>query len=142
MDITLKRQDLGAERTIGQMLLEDGSSYYTLEDTVRADGVKIAGKTAIPAGRYRVIITYSPRFGRSLPLLLGVPNYIGVRIHPGNYATDTEGCILVGKSLPPGQDVHTAQMILQSRAAMAEIQPVIEDTLRRGGGNGVWLTIS
>ena len=59
---------------------------------------KIQNVTAIPYGKYEVIINFSNRFQKYMPLLLNVPNYAGVRIHPGNKSADTEGCILVGSS--------------------------------------------
>jgi hypothetical protein len=72
---------------------------FTLEDVVRPE--KIAGETAIPAGTYEVEITPSKRFKRDLPLVMNVPGFEGIRIHPGNTAEDTEGCILVGTSKMP-----------------------------------------
>lgn len=84
------------------MLHIRGQTLFTLEDRVPADGVKVAGKTAIPAGTYRVILTWSPRFKRILPLLIGNEAFekawSGVRIHAGNDHRDTEGCILVGET--------------------------------------------
>jgi hypothetical protein len=58
--------------------------------------VKIPGKTAIPYGRYKIELTYSPRFKKILPLLIAVKGFSGVRIHNGSFAKDTDGCILGG----------------------------------------------
>lgn len=60
------------------------------------------GQTAIPSGTYTIVTTYSPRFKRNLPLLENVPGFAGIRIHPGNTAKDTEGCLLFGKNDKPG----------------------------------------
>jgi hypothetical protein len=100
MELRVERTDLSENSTIGKLYVDDQFECYTLEDKVRP--VKIMGKTAIPAGRYEVIINHSQRFNRLLPLFLDVPNFVGVRIHPGNTAADTEGCILVGETKEEG----------------------------------------
>jgi hypothetical protein len=58
--------------------------------------IKVYGKTAIPKGVYEVRITYSPRFKKRLPLLIGVKGFDGVRFHPLNRPEETEGCIGFG----------------------------------------------
>ncbi len=108
MELRVERTDFSETSTIGKLYVDDQFECYTLEDKVRP--VKIKGKTAIPAGRYEVIINFSQRFGRMLPLFLNVPNFEGVRIHPGNTAADTEGCILVGET-------KDAEFIGQSKLA-------------------------
>lgn len=108
MELRVERTDFSETSTIGTLYVDDQFECYTLEDKVRP--VKIKGKTAIPAGRYEVIINFSQRFGRMLPLFLNVPNFEGVRIHPGNTAADTEGCILVGET-------KDAEFIGQSKLA-------------------------
>lgn len=96
MELRLARMPLTGRSTIGELSIDGKFECYTLEDPVRP--VKMKGMTAIPAGRYRVIITRSQRFKRLLPLLLNVPQFEGVRIHSGDAAANTEGCILVGRT--------------------------------------------
>lgn len=86
---------------------------------------KIAGKTAIPAGEYRVVVTYSPRFQKNLPLLVDVPGYSGVRFHSGNTAADTEGCLLFGENSVKGK-------VLNSRYWCNKLQGLIEAAIKRG----------
>lgn len=87
--------------------------------------VKIPGKTAIPRGVYEVRITYSPRFRRYLPLLVGVKGFEGVRIHSGNTASDTEGCLLPGVNDVVGQ-------VRNSRYWFNLLYARIEAALKRG----------
>lgn len=94
MKLLLIRNVYTEESTIGELYVNGKFECFTLEDKPRA--VKIDGKTAIPTGIYQVIIDFSTRFQQEMPHLLDVPNYSGIRIHPGNIAEDTHGCILVG----------------------------------------------
>lgn len=101
MKITVLRNHFG-KATTGDLLIDGEPFCHTLEDMDRkleAGGTKIPRETCIPRGTYQVIVSLSNRFKRELPLLLDVPQFSGVRIHPGNTAADTEGCILVGSSV-------------------------------------------
>jgi hypothetical protein len=106
---------------------------YTLEDQVR-DGPKVPGETAIAYGNYEILITHSQRFGVKMPLLLNVPDFEGIRIHPGNKACDTHGCILVGEEI--GADGIS---LLRSRLAYNQLFDQIEKALEEDGS--VWIAI-
>jgi hypothetical protein len=99
LKIVLKRDFFTTESTTGVLSIDGVFQCFVLEDVDRkleAGGAKIYGHTAIPRGIYPVTVTYSPRFQKPLPLLSGVRGFDGIRIHCGNSAVDTEGCLLVG----------------------------------------------
>lgn len=126
MEIKLVRDTFTKKSTTGIIYVDDELVCYSLEDPDRDlenyPERKIKGDTAIPAGRYQVTITYSPKYKRDLPLLLNVPNYEGIRIHSGNKPEDTEGCILPGNS-------RTVDWVSDSRNAFNELNSMIKDAL-------------
>ena len=99
MKLTLIRITFGKKSTIGRLYINNKYFCYTLEDTVRPKGVKVYGKTAIPAGIYKIIVNVSPKFKKKFPRLLNVPMFSGILMHGGKTAEHTEGCILVGYEL-------------------------------------------
>lgn len=133
MEMKLTRDICGESCTEGILTIDGEFQAFTLEDVVRGAGEKIPGDTAIPDGRYKVIVTHSPRFNKELPLLLNVPNFEGIRIHSGNTAKDTEGCILVGRKRIPGA-------VQDSRLAFDALMHQITAALRNG--EEVWIDIT
>jgi hypothetical protein len=128
MNLKLIRTDFTDKSTIGELYAIDDKGTeeflsFILEDVVREE--KIKNETAIPYGQYKVVITHSPRFRRNLPLLLDVPNYSGVRIHPGNKDTDTQGCLLPGTR--KGTDY-----VFESKKAFEKIYEKIYKTIKAG----------
>jgi hypothetical protein len=124
MNLLLQRRPSADGCTLGQLFVDGAFECFTLEDIVRS-AAKVAHETAIPAGEYRVTITFSNRFQRMLPLVNDVPGFDGIRIHSGNTAADTSGCILVGQ--------HSAvDSIDSSRLALGALQPKIAGALARG----------
>lgn len=125
MRLTLQRLPSGKTCTHGELHVDGRFECYTLEDVIRAPGVKVPGETAIPPGTYQVQLTMSQRFSRVLPLLVNVPMFSGVRIHPGNTSANTEGCILVGWG-------RNADSISQSRDAFASLFAKLRGAESRG----------
>ena len=115
--LSLRRIFLNPGYTIGRLTIDGVYFCDTLEDTVRdynKDGdlddegeFKVYGETAIPYGKYEVVVTYSPKFKRDLPLLLNVWGFTGIRIHRGNTVKDSSGCILVGENKAKGKVLNS-----------------------------------
>lgn len=117
MNITLNRIAKKSKYTIGKLYIDGEYFCDTIEDTDRGltqtmtdaqiKSKKVYGQTAIPTGTYRVIISYSDKFKRQMPLLLNVPGFLGIRIHSGNTEKDTEGCLIVGKNKVVGKVIES-----------------------------------
>lgn len=82
--------------TEGDLFLNGEWFCFTLEDTVRK-GPKVHGKTAIPAGVYKVACTLSNRFQKEMTEVQNVNGFEGIRIHQGMTAQDSLGCVLISK---------------------------------------------
>ena len=109
MLIEIKRFEFKDTHTVGKMYIDGVYQCYTLEDVVR-NGTKVVGKTAIPTGKYKVIIDSSQRFKQDMPHILDVPDFTGVRIHAGNTSADTDGCILLGTTWTGGDFIGNSKL--------------------------------
>ncbi len=134
MNIEVVRKTFTDHSSIGSLYIDGRWQCYTLEDVdrqIQAAGfiewnanLKIEKQTAIPYGTYELIINFSNRFNKEMPLLIGVPDFSGVRIHSGNTEEDTEGCILVGKFKNPNE-------INGSRDAFAELMKILKPACKK-----------
>ena len=160
MLLILTRDDPKPTVTLGVLRIEYGALWYdgwkwtanpytaplsfafTCEDTDRGldstmalaeiTRTKVAGKTAIPYGRYRVRRTWSVKYGKKMMGLQAVPGFSGIRIHPGNSATDTAGCILPGM-------VRGVDQVYKSKVAWEWLDPRVAECEARG--EEVWIDV-
>lgn len=122
MELLLKRIFKGDEYTIGNLYIDGIKFCDTLEDVDRSltqsmslediKNIKKKSITAIPTGKYEVTLSVqSPKFSKYtqyefckgyLPRLIDVPGFEGVLVHIGNFPSDTDGCVLVGKNTKKG----------------------------------------
>jgi hypothetical protein len=132
--IMLRRKIATAAFTLGVLTVGGtGIRYAVVEDAVRPLSEctqttcvgKIDGKTAIPAGRYEIRDTYSLHFKRNTLELIGVPGFQGIRVHSGNTADDTEGCLILGLKA-------TSNGVAESRIAMVQFNKEVREDLKHG----------
>ena len=134
MELLVQRIAKKNDYTIGRLFVDGKYFCDTLEDRVRdlTREEKVPGETAIPAGRYRVIVAMSPKFKRELPRLVDVPGFEGILIHAGNSARDSAGCLLIGENREKGR-------VLNSRKYEVKLTGIIKDAINRG--EEVWIEI-
>lgn len=140
MKFTLQRlTGPGQPRTFGEWRDATGQRLaHTLEDCVREKpGVpvekwKIKGETAIPAGRYRITLENSGRFGPDTTTINSVPGFVAIRVHGGNTEQDTEGCPLLGLN-------RSAMGISNCAPAVAKVKALVKAVI--AAGDSVWLDI-
>lgn len=123
LQIFIDRKYRKADYTIGRLYVNGAFLCNSLEDTDRhlfqgqpiADIAKkkVAGQTAIPTGTYRLQVTESPKFKRELIEIMNVAGFSGVRIHRGNTAADSAGCVLVGMNTAKGMVTDSTKYELQ-----------------------------
>ncbi len=106
MEVLSKRKEFYDDRTIGHFFLDGALFCYVLEDRDRqiqpdgsiipwAPNLKVYGQTAIPRGRYRLVINQSQKFRRMMPEILNVQSFTGIRLHDGEGPQSTEGCLIL-----------------------------------------------
>lgn len=148
MELVLKRIAKKTDYTVGHLYVKEdvideystGEKLTYLCDTLEpvwrdfAHGAyKLKKGCAIPEGRYPVVITYSPKFKKYLPLLLNVPKFSGIRIHAGNDAVkDSKGCILVGENKKVGKLINSQNHVYLVKKRIVQA---------KNKGEGVWIEI-
>lgn len=142
MEILVARVRFYDNRTIGQVYIDGELFCFSLEDKVRevagqpVEQWKIKGETAIPQGKYKVVLENSPKFGADTMTLLNVPGFKYIRIHAGNTEKDTEGCIILGYKLTETGTIVPGT----TRTMVNELKGKVRKALDRK--EDVWITIS
>lgn len=130
MDIQIKRIAKKPTYTISKWYVNGQYFCDGIEDTDRGLSddmplsdirrIKVAGKTAIPTGKYQVTLNIkSPKYsqkgfymgfcGGYMPRLLKVKGFEGILIHSGNSERDTEGCLICGQNKVVGKVINSLE---------------------------------
>lgn len=119
MELKLIRKYRKIDYTIGILYVNNEYFCEILEDTDRGlkdsmsleeiKKIKIKGQTCIPYGKYQILMTYSPKYKKIMPLVNNVKGFEGIRIHSGNTNKDTSGCLLPGFNKIKGQVINSRE---------------------------------
>ena len=146
MHLYLYRRIKKPTYTVGKLYVDVYFQCNTLEDPVRElidlnddgdfndpDEGKIYGDTAIPGGKYRIKMQFSPTFQRMMPYLQDVPGFTYIMMHNLSDVSQTKGCIGVGENTQQGRLVNPRAWsdLLNSKITAAE-----------NNGEEVWIEIN
>ena len=119
MELKLIRKYRKTDYTIGILYINNKYFCEILEDTDRGlkdsmsleeiKKIKIKDQTCIPYGKYQILMTYSPKYKKVMPLVNNVKGFEGIRIHSGNTNKDTSGCLLPGFNKIKGQVINSRE---------------------------------
>jgi hypothetical protein len=146
MLITNQRTILSPNSTIGKLSIDtDSFTCFIMEpvdrglaenstlEQIQSLKHQFPDKVAISPGKYRILINYSPKFGKAMPLINNVLGFEGVRVHPGNKPYDTIACSM------PGLQNPSDDWIARSDAAFTQLFAIIQNVIN--AGKPVWWQI-
>lgn len=137
MELALLRNTSGRDFTTGRLYVNGVFECYTLEDEKR--NIKVHGETRIDDGTYEIKlrkeggmhVAYLKKFGETFHLgmleLQSVKNFLYVYFHIGNDDDDTDGCILVGRTVD-----HTKGFVGESEKAYRVLYAKVAEALLCG----------
>lgn len=135
MELILDRKWCKDTYSIGRLYIDGQFFSNTLEDKDRglnqsmseADvkKIKVYGETAIPKGKYNIVINYSNKFKKLMPQIMNVKGFAGIRMHEGSTAKDSLGCVLVGNNTAVGR-------LSNSKATYAKLYSKLKAAFDKG----------
>lgn len=139
MELTLERKIHNENSTEGNLYINGKWFANTIEDVVRAKpgewnkSLKVYAKTAIPYGKYPVLVTWSNRFNRMLTGVFNVPDFEGIRIHNGTSEISSAGCIIISY-----KDDDKNHKLINDKQAMNDLVNIVTEAQQH---EKVWLNI-
>jgi hypothetical protein len=133
MELFLERKIHNENSTEGNLYVDEKWFANTIEDRVRAKPgewkkeIKVYGKTAIPYGRYPVLVTWSNRFQRMMVGIFNVPDFEGIRIHWGTSELSSAGCVIISY-----HDDDAAHRLILEKQATEDLIKKVEDAQKTG----------
>lgn len=143
MELTLARKIFNADSTEGNLLINGKWFCHVIEDVVRAKpgkwnkSLKVYAKTAIPYGRYPVMVTWSPKFKRRLTAISNVPDFTGIRIHNGRNEKSSAGCPIISYINDDGPN-GLKNAVINDKKAMNDLVKLVEEAQKT---EKVWINI-
>ena len=105
-------------KKLSEVLEDEDRGLVQTMPTGKINQIKVYGKTAIPKGTYKVVLSVSPKFkdrpwakkwGGLVPEIRDVKGWTGVRIHPANSASELLGCCAPGDNLKVGKVLNSTK---------------------------------
>lgn len=131
MEIRVTGLIIDSDVTLSKVTVDGQFVCFAIEDPLR--DTKIKGKTAIPNGKYKVGLRWSPKFSsefnHEMLWIKDVPNFEYILIHWGNTVDDTDGCLLLGSKVGV---LNNKIAVLNSRATYQNLYRMVIAAAKKG----------